>query len=596
MNYSRGDKQWLRCAGDFIDGRGLWLLLVFAVVYYSLYFDTGLKLTGEQGSNALLAMRLLGGERPVVDVFLGYNVLWFYPLTAIFSVLGPHWLAMRIFFLLVAVLTGLLGYSLVRRVTGLGWLALAAASPMILMPGAIFRNYMGLLGILASWVLVRGYVLEAGSSRRQIAWMGVAGAGMSVCFLLRIEPGLLLALVWAGLTVLYPLAVRGEFLTRLRTIFLGTLAALTAFAAVHAPFVVDAYRRGFGPQFIGQYTSTFGLLQWEFTKEFGAEKPSAQTDEAAQRESVRISNLPDGDSSEAELGSREGRRQLPPLSLVFQGGRIYFHAAGMWFPVLLAPLLVLSGLVMLGTALVRSEARLKELSLVILTTTGCSLALFPQYFFFRPDTTHLNEFMVPFWAATACSSWAIFAAARGRRIFCGWAWLIAGLSVLQAVVSLNALFGRGASGSISGGRGMDARFSALNGVWSRVEGKELADWEGLRDTVLAHSTPGDFVITYPYVPIVNVMCDRPTYQWSLYVDNATVSPKFFAMEAERIGKRQPAVIVVNNRAINKTEHSRFRSWAAPLQAYIEANYVPVGDFFGEIAVYARPDKVRATGQ
>jgi hypothetical protein len=132
-------------------------------------------------------------------------------------------------------------------------------------------------------------------------------------------------------------------------------------------------------------------------------------------------------------------------------------------------------------------------------------------------------------------------------------------------------------------------------VWVRVEGKELADWEGLRDTVLTHAAPGEFVITYPYVPIVNVMCDRPTYQWSLYVDNATASSRFFAAEAERIAERRPAVIVVNNRAINKTEESRFRNWAAPLQAHIDANYVPVGDFFGEIAVYARPDTVRTKG-
>lgn len=311
---------------------------------------------------------------------------------------------------------------------------------------------------------------------------------------------------------------------------------------------------------------------------------------------MRVSNSADNGASEAELGSREGRRQLPPPSRIFRDGGIYFHAAGMWFPVLLAPLLVLSGLVMLGIALVRTDARLKELSLVVLTTTGCALALFPQYFFFRPDTTHLNEFMVPFWAATACSAWAIFTATRGRRLLHAWAWLIVVLSVLQAVVSFNALFGRGASGSISGGLGMDTRFRALNGVWVRVEGKELADWEGLRDTVLTHAAPGEFVITYPYVPIVNVMCDRPTYQWSLYVDNATASSRFFAAEAERIAERRPAVIVVNNRAINKTEQSRFRNWAAPLQAYIDANYVPVGDFFGEIAVYARPDTVRTKGQ
>ena len=142
---------------------------------------------------------------------------------------------------------------------------------------------------------------------------------------------------------------------------------------------------------------------------------------------------------------------------------------------------------------------------------------------------------------------------------------------------------------------MDTRFRALNGVWARVEGKELADWEGLRDSVLAHSDPGDHVITYPYVPIVNVMCDRPSYQWNLYIDNATASPEFLREEAARIGERRPAVIVVNNRDINRSEFSRFRNWAAPLHQAITRDYVLVGEFFGEIEVYARPDKAAAAG-
>jgi hypothetical protein len=169
--------------------------------------------------------------------------------------------------------------------------------------------------------------------------------------------------------------------------------------------------------------------------------------------------------------------------------------------------------------------------------------------------------------------------------------MLIALTVLQFIVSFNALFNREASGSIRSARGMDTPFRALNGVQAKVKKGELADWEGLRDTVLAHADPGDFVITYPYVPIVNVMCDRPTYQRRLYADNATAGPEFFAAEAALIDRHRPAVIVVNNRAINKTEESRFRRWAAPLQAHIDANYVPVGEYFGEIAVFARPDKV-----
>jgi hypothetical protein len=589
----------LVAAEAFLARRGFWLLAVFAIVYYALYYDTGLRLTGEQGSNALIAMRILGGERPIADMFIGYNLLWFYPLVWIFSLIGPHWLAMRIYFLVVALVTALLGYALVRRVTGLAWAALATGVLMVLMPGAIFRNYLGFIGVLAATVLLRGYVLEAGTPRRQIAWMALAGAGLAVCFLIRIEPSLLIAVVWAGLVVLYPFGVRGAFVARLRTVLLGTAAALAAFAAVHAPFVVHAYQRGFGSEFTGQYVHHFNLLEYELRREIDHWMPKP---EAAPAPSVPVVETPSASppaesSGGGEFGGRDGRRALPSPAKIITSKGIYFFAAAIWFPVLFAPLLVLTGVAMLLPALFRRDPDRKTLALVMLTTTGCALAFFPQYFFFRPDPTHLNEFLLVFWPASVCSAWAAWRAAglSGSRVARFVAWLLIGLAALQMVVSFNALFNRESSGSIRSSRGMDTRFSALNGVWARVEGKESADWEGLRDSVLAHAAPGEFVITYPYVPIVNVMCDRPSYQWSLYIDNATASSRFFAAEKELISERRPAVIVVNNRAINRTEESRFRNWAAPLQAHIDAHYVPVGDFFGQIAVYARPDTVRTKG-
>ena len=163
----------------FLRRRGFWLLAAFAVLYYAAYHTAGLALSGEQGSNALIAMRILGGERPIADMYVGYNLLWFYPLVWIFSVLGPHWLAMRIYFAVLSAAAALLGYALVRRVTGQAWLALVTGVFMVLMPGAIFRNYMGLIGVLAATVLLRGYVIDAGAPRRQIAWMAAAGAGLA---------------------------------------------------------------------------------------------------------------------------------------------------------------------------------------------------------------------------------------------------------------------------------------------------------------------------------------------------------------------------------------------------------------------------------
>jgi hypothetical protein len=578
----------------FLRRRGFLLLAAFAVIYYAAYHGTGLALSGEQGSNALIAMRILGGERPIADIFIGYNLLWFYPLVLLFSLLGPHWLAMRIYFAVLAAAAALLGYALVRRVTGQAWLALVTGVFMVLMPGAIFRNYMGLIGVLAATVLLRGYVLDAGGPRRQITWMAAAGAGLAVCFLIRIEPSLLIAVVWACLTVFYPFGVRGAFGARLRTVLLGTVAALAAFAAVHAPFTLHAYQRGFGPQFTAQYGQFFRMLGDELRREVDhwTAKPEVTPAPLPQTANAPAASSVEAAPASGEFGGRDGRRALPsPWSIVSVDG-IYFFPAAIWFPVLFAPLLVLTGVMMLFSAIVRRDPERKTLALVMLTTTGCALAFFPQYFFFRPDPTHLNEFLLVFWPASVCSAWASWRAARlsGSRLCRSVARLLICLTALQMILSFNALFNRESSGSIRSSRGMDTPFRAANGVRAKVKKKELDDWEGLRDSVVRHAGPKDFVITYPYVPIVNVMCDRPSYQWRLYADNVTVGPSFIAEEIALIDGRRPAVIVVNNRAINKTEESRFRNWAAPLQAHIDTHYAQVGVFFKDVVVYARRDR------
>jgi hypothetical protein len=230
--------------------------------------------------------------------------------------------------------------------------------------------------------------------------------------------------------------------------------------------------------------------------------------------------------------------------------------------------------------------------LVLLTTAGCSLALFPQYFFFRPDSVHLAEFMVPFYAALACGLGfgAVFLRSRsvGTRVAGG---LLAAVCVLQIVVAFNALFGREGSGSIRSARGKTALFEAPGGISMRVRPSDLADWENLRDTLLRHSQPGDWLVTYPYVPVLNILAERPSYQRKLYVDNATEPANFPYLAIAEFDEKRPALVVINNRDINKTEFSRFKNWAAPFYDHIAANYVLKGTYLKEIEVFVRPDRI-----
>lgn len=585
---------------NFFKQYGALAIVAFAVVYYALYFNAHLTLTGEAGSNVLIAQRMLEGWRPMKDMFIGYNLMWFYPLVWIFEYTGPSLLASRIYFIVLCSISGLLGFLLVRRVTGLATLAAIAGGLMILMPGAMYRNNVGFVGTLASFALIYGYIIKHRTPTFSILWMGFSGAAMSLCFLIRIEPSLIAAVVWMGLVILYPIGVRGEFIQRLRITVAGTLLALVAFAALHAPFVVDAYRRGFGAEFSSQYAQFVKLLQWELQKEIQKIKPAAvvhsQPSSAIQPSAQFIQTSPTTSVLETSAkpksqDSSEGRRQRPDLSEGFQDGRVSFFPLALYFPILCAGLLTVLGSSLFLGGVFFSNTSNRQTGLAILTTTGCALALFPQYFFFRPDSVHLAEFMVPFYPALAVATAGAIELLRVRSWFSWIAAILLLLVCVQVVVAFNALFGREGSGSIRIGRGKTALFEAPGGIRFRVKPEELADWQGLRNILSKSLRKGDYLVTYPYVPLLNVMAQTPSYQFKLYVDNATESMDFPEKTIRELRDKMPAVVVVNNRDINKTESSRFNNWAAPVHQYLLKEYFLAGTYFSCIEVFVSRDRV-----
>jgi hypothetical protein len=209
---------------------------------------------------------------------------------------------------------------------------------------------------------------------------------------------------------------------------------------------------------------------------------------------------------------------------------------------------------------------------------------------------HLAEFMVPFYPALGCAAVAGISLAKKTRwmAFCGLALVV--VVLLQVVVAFNSLFGRDGSGSIRIARGRTALFEAPGGIRFRVKKDDLSDWERLRETLARSSRPGEYLVTFPYVPLLNVMADRPSYQFKLYVDNATEPPDFSEKTIRELREKRPAVVVVNNRDINKTEFSRFKNWASPVHDFLQSDYVPQGTFFEDIEVFVRPDRVAPSAE
>ena len=382
---------------------------IFAIIYYAAYYRSGLNFSGEGGTVAIIALRLLDGQRPIVDTFLGYNVMWFYPVAWLFQVTGPDYTALRIFFFALCTVTGILAFFVVRRVTGSGWYSTFAALAPVLIPGMLFRNYMAFLPMLNMLALLQAYVFEQPTTRRQILWMAGAGAVLGLTYLMRIDLGTFFTIMTAGLIALYPLGVRRAFARRLPLAVAGTVLAVAMFCATHAPFYFDAVKRGYAEAFVAQYTTWIGMVRYLASQQVA--KPTAPVS-TPQEEASPVLAEPTP-STTPKLRNRDvdsdGYLQKRSMTDIVQGQTLYDRAFALatYLPVAVALLIVIPAVILLIFALARGDFALRTEALALLVTTGSALTLFPQYFFFRPDTPHLSEFMAPFLVAMACALWIV---------------------------------------------------------------------------------------------------------------------------------------------------------------------------------------------
>lgn len=125
--------------------------------------------------------------------------------------------------------------------------------------------------------------------------------------------------------------------------------------------------------------------------------------------------------------------------------------------------------------------------------------------------------------------------------------------------------------------GRETKFVAANGVSVRAFKREAQTLTAIRAAVLKHSRADDFLICYPYMPGYNLMTNRRTYLHNVYVDNATRDADWMATSIRDIEERRPAVVVIDHRAINGSEASRFSRWAAPVHEYVKIHYARVAE-------------------
>ncbi|MFI0348356.1 MAG: ArnT family glycosyltransferase [Chthoniobacterales bacterium] len=606
---------------------GYIILPLLAIFYYGYYYRCGLYPSGEGGVEGVTALRLISGKLPIVEVALNYNLLWFYPIVWLFKIGDPSYTAIRVFFFTLSTLTCLLAYGIVWKTTCRATLAFLAGMIVLLLPGQLFRNYMAFIVMLNMAVFLKAYILPCKNNFTRFVWLIVSGLTLGLAFLIRLDIGFFLSIISLGLILVFPL-VHGfkdkrNWVTTCAALFLVALGVVT----IHFPVLHDAKKRGFEDAFFKQYevwpqmiiTQGSRLLH-QTLESFSQKKPPLLTPTGSIAGSSKPSTttVVSSKNLHSNIKSTLTRRSLQSADI-----REQLMALNLYLPIACSLLLILIATVFLffgvnnrllsklASADEAQEAHGAEKSehigicdasstgatqqfaaevefgkksnkadlhiqrsLAIFTSLGCSLTLFPQYFFWRPDMVHLSEFMVPMSVTILISIAFAYREWQPARSFFK---ILLSLFLLIASSTILLYFITGIQSQSTGGIAISQHrtieFHGKNGVTVKLTPNEFEETSAIYQSIINHSAPKDYVICFPYNPEINFMTDRPSYRRDLYIDDLTAPKTFDCDTISEIEKQQPAAIVINNWPINGTEHSRFKNWAAKTYNYIQAHYV-----------------------
>lgn len=542
-------------------------IVVAALAYYGSYLGYWFNPHDEGGTVCLIAQRLMQGERPWADVALGYNAGWFYPIVGLFHLTGVNYLAARAFFFALSTLTALLACGIVMRLGGGRWLGCAVGLVLVALPGSQFKNYIPLAEMANTACLIHFVHVEFAARRKWLGAVALGGSVLGLTALVRVEIAIFFAVIWTLLLLFLLADKRLAFKQRAAHLLLGgALLAAVAGAAQLPPYL---YLRTLGVEshFTAQIPAWFGALSGGLQDQIGLSAPGAASASKPAQPAIPVT------AADRSLLARR------PVTDIWRGaGKVRLLALLTYAPLAGFALFLGAGVLSLAGKLVRGSFVLHDHSMKWLLLVGGSLTTFPQFFFFRPDRPHLSEFMPGYIVAMAGCLILLKppGKARGRVQTL----LALGCAVFFAMhLAAFALyaFQHPSAGTIAARVGRETKFAATNGVSVRAFKREAHTLTTIRDAVLKHSGAEDFVICYPYMPGYNLMTNRRTYLHNVYVDNATHAADWMAASIRDIGERKPAVIIIDDRAINGSEASRFSRWAAPVLDHVKIHYARVAE-------------------
>ncbi len=573
------------------------LLLIFSVGYYSSYALSGLDLQGEGGTIGVIAMRLNAGARPITDTFLGYNLLWFAPIALLFQVFGPSYLAIKVFFFALCTVTGQLSYRVLFRATGRPLLSLTGALIVVLVPGMQFRNYMAFLAITNMLALLEAFVFEQATFWHRLTWVAASAGFVALTYLFRIDLGTFFSVLLVGGAVLNLLLGSGALKPRVWATCGAILLLPAMFALVHWPVDWYARARGFEADFWAQYGQWWTEIESRAVVAIQHLKPGPATSSAGPVAPPIVAPHPPGAAVGAPAGDRSTRALPDPDEMLLARRAKQRELAFLLYAPLVSSLSILIVALTLSlNGLLRQNDRQKQAGFFLLLALGSALTLFPQYFFFRPDPPHLSELMAPFvivlvyclaltltWIGRQHSRQLRLAAALWALFLCFHLWIYTRYGVNQPWMGAIAIKKPG-----------EKRVEFANQVIAYLPGETRAEYERLYQVITDHSGSSDYVVSFPYSPMINFMTNRRSYRYNLYVDNSTRPLDFDRTAIAEIERYKPAVVAIDDVAMNGTPGSRFSAWAAPTLEYVQSHY-RFGGRFVRTDLYIRPEEGKKDG-
>jgi hypothetical protein len=553
----------------------LWptILVALAFAYYGQYYSSNSMSTilGDEGSAILLAQRLLHGERPYCEIELGYGVLWFYPLVLLFHLVGPNWAAAKIYFFALATMTSVLAYLTLVRLTRRAWLAAAASTLVLLVPGVIHKSYIPLLVVGHIFCFTR-----IDLRRPRLDWRSLLPAALvvSLSWLIRTDLGLMTGSILLVMLVCHAAAHQRTWRGLVGQLARQLAVVALVFVAVLGPEIVVAKARGYARPMLRELASPVrkAINVLEFRSGTGQNSADAAVPPMA--------------------GTLLARMPLASISAYTLLGRFAFLTY--------APIAV--SVLALGTlcaaVLLSSPGRWQALAdeSALLVAWAVSATAFPQFFYFRPCAPHLSQFMPGFlvflflladrlWRWRSC--WPAHGAVAGVAGRCA-----AGATsiVLASIVAAYAWLGFCLPGLGSWPTGNDCtRLVTGPGARVWVDPDSWRILTAMQETIHRYSRPEDYVLGFPYAPGINVLAGRPTFLKRVYCDDSyrLIFPAWQEETVRQIVEKRPAVILISDMALNGTEVSRFRNWATDVQQHIESHYRRLPDL-GEYQCFVRP--------